>query len=80
MSDGRVEIDVEVNGKDVKVLNSNLDQLEGKSRSAGATIKNLAVSMGLVKVASAAFNRIRQKSPILYRWVMNAVWYEGYRW
>ncbi|MHC6454410.1 hypothetical protein ACYUYL_02225 [Enterococcus faecium] len=27
-----------------------------------------------------AFNRIRQKSPILYRWVMNAVRYEGYRW
>ncbi|ROW93313.1 hypothetical protein EGY01_10785 [Enterococcus faecium] len=26
------------------------------------------------------FNRIRQKSPILYRWVMNAVRYEGYRW
>ncbi len=25
-------------------------------------------------------NRIRQKSPILYRWVMNAVRYEGYRW
>ncbi|MFS1134926.1 tape measure protein, partial [Enterococcus hirae] len=59
MSDGRVEIDVEVNGKDVKVLNSNLDQLEGKSRSAGATIKNLAVSMGLVKVASAAFNTVK---------------------
>ncbi|HAZ0855523.1 sugar ABC transporter permease [Enterococcus faecium] len=28
----------------------------------------------------AFFNRIRQKSPILYRWVMNAVRYEGYRW
>ncbi|MEJ4557712.1 hypothetical protein SJ937_06195, partial [Enterococcus faecium] len=27
----------------------------------------------------AVFNRIRQKSPILYRWVMNAVRYEGYR-
>ncbi|MEM5221295.1 hypothetical protein AACA96_06600, partial [Enterococcus faecium] len=27
----------------------------------------------------AFFNRIRQKSPILYRWVMNAVRYEGYR-
>ncbi|HAQ0879671.1 TPA: hypothetical protein IW781_002288 [Enterococcus faecium] len=29
---------------------------------------------------NAEFNRIRQKSPILYRWVMNAVRYEGYRW
>ncbi|TKO94020.1 hypothetical protein DVY30_13465 [Enterococcus faecium] len=32
-------------------------------------------------VCSVLFlNRIRQKSPILYRWVMNAVRYEGYRW
>ena len=29
---------------------------------------------------AGSFNRIRQKSPILYRWVMNAVRYEGYRW
>ncbi|MCH3272690.1 hypothetical protein ABI161_11945, partial [Enterococcus faecium] len=29
--------------------------------------------------ARVFFNRIRQKSPILYRWVMNAVRYEGYR-
>ncbi len=34
----------------------------------------------LLKVQELAFNRIRQKSPILYRWVMNAVRYEGYRW
>ncbi|MEJ4192610.1 M15 family metallopeptidase, partial [Enterococcus faecium] len=33
----------------------------------------------LLKVQELAFNRIRQKSPILYRWVMNAVRYEGYR-
>ncbi|SAM52810.1 Helix-turn-helix domain protein [Enterococcus faecium] len=32
------------------------------------------------KKQRADFNRIRQKSPILYRWVMNAVRYEGYRW
>ena len=31
-------------------------------------------------VIEMSFNRIRQKSPILYRWVMNAVRYEGYRW
>lgn len=35
-----------------------------------------ATDSGFVKT----FNRIRQKSPILYRWVMNAVRYEGYRW
>lgn len=59
MSDGRVEIEVEVNGKGVTVLNKNLDQLEGKSNKAGASIKNLAVSMGLVKVASAAFDVLK---------------------
>lgn len=36
-------------------------------------------SEALTKLAHL-FNRIRQKSPILYRWVMNAVRYEGYRW
>ncbi|MCH3492309.1 TIGR02391 family protein, partial [Enterococcus faecium] len=33
----------------------------------------------LEESAKEIFNRIRQKSPILYRWVMNAVRYEGYR-
>ncbi len=35
---------------------------------------------GQKAIKSMFFNRIRQKSPILYRWVMNAVRYEGYRW
>ncbi|HAR0768575.1 helix-turn-helix transcriptional regulator [Enterococcus faecium] len=34
----------------------------------------------LLVLTAIIFNRIRQKSPILYRWVMNAVRYEGYRW
>ncbi|MWO10055.1 tape measure protein [Escherichia coli] len=59
MSDGRVEIEVEVNGKGVTVLNKNLDQLEGKSNKAGASIKNLVVSLGLVKVASAGLNVLK---------------------
>ncbi|MGK3881718.1 PTS system mannose/fructose/sorbose family transporter subunit IID, partial [Enterococcus faecium] len=33
----------------------------------------------IMKTHTQFFNRIRQKSPILYRWVMNAVRYEGYR-
>ncbi|MCH3215477.1 helix-turn-helix domain-containing protein, partial [Enterococcus faecium] len=33
----------------------------------------------LLVLTAIIFNRIRQKSPILYRWVMNAVRYEGYR-
>ncbi len=34
----------------------------------------------VIVIDNDTFNRIRQKSPILYRWVMNAVRYEGYRW
>ncbi|EPM8068590.1 tape measure protein [Enterococcus faecium] len=56
MADGRVEIAVEVDGKGVTVLNKNLNQLEKNSNRAGASIKDLVTSVGLVKVASAAFN------------------------
>ncbi|WP_232043717.1 phage tail protein [Enterococcus faecium] len=56
MADGQVVIDVDVNGKDVTGLNKQLNQLEGSSDKAGFSIKNLVVSMGLVKVASAAIS------------------------
>lgn len=55
MADGKIVIAVDVDGNDVTILNKNLDQLEGKSSKAGASIKNMAISMGLVKVAGAAF-------------------------
>ncbi|EOH55880.1 tape measure domain-containing protein [Enterococcus faecium EnGen0263] len=59
MADGRVEIEVDVDDKGVTILNKGLDQLEGKSNKAGASIKNLVVSLGLVKVAAAAFNVLK---------------------
>ncbi|MCF7546175.1 hypothetical protein L3X09_02835 [Enterococcus faecium] len=59
MADGRVEIEVDVGGKGVTILNKGLDQLEGKSNKAGASIKNLVVSLGLFKVAAAAFNVLK---------------------
>lgn len=59
MADGRVEIEVDVDGTGVTILNKGLDQLEGKSNKAGASIKNLVVSLGLVKVAAAAFNVLK---------------------
>ncbi|NTM15625.1 tape measure protein [Enterococcus faecium] len=59
MADGRVEIEVDVDGKGVTIINKGLDQLEGKSNKAGASIKNLVVSLGLVKVAAAAFNVLK---------------------
>ncbi|MDU0320941.1 MULTISPECIES: tape measure protein [unclassified Enterococcus] len=59
MADGQVVIDVDVNGKDVAKLNNQLDQLEDSSTKAGFSIKNLVVSLGLVKVAAAAFNVLK---------------------
>ncbi|HGF7554738.1 TPA: tape measure protein [Enterococcus faecium] len=52
-------IEVDVDGKGVTIINKGLDQLEGKSNKAGASIKNLVVSLGLVKVAAAAFNVLK---------------------
>lgn len=59
MADGRVVISVDVDGKDVKVLNGDLDQLQGKSTKASGGIKNMALAMGAVKVASSAFNLLK---------------------
>lgn len=59
MSDGSVSIAVNVDGKDVTGLNRNLDQLEGKSTKVNRSIKDMAVAIGAVKLASAAFNVLK---------------------
>lgn len=59
MSDGRVVISVDVDGKDVKSLNGDLDQLEGKASKAGGGIKQMATAFGLVKVAGAAIGILK---------------------
>lgn len=59
MSDGRVVISVDVDGKDVKVLNGDLDKLEGKASKAGGGIKQMATAFGLVKVAGAAIGILK---------------------
>ncbi|MEO1782241.1 hypothetical protein BAU18_001834 [Enterococcus diestrammenae] len=59
MSDGRVVISVDVDGKDVKVLNGDLDQLESKASKAGGGIKQMATAFGLVKVAGAAIGVLK---------------------
>ena len=56
---------------EIEVLNKNEKQIF----STGEVSVNLPPQVNDIN-----FNRIRQKSPILYRWVMNAVRYEGYRW
>ena len=59
MSDGTVSISVNVDGKDVTGLNKNLDQLEGKLTKANKSIRDMAVAVGAVKLASAAFNVLK---------------------
>lgn len=59
MDDGTVSIAVNVNGKDVTGLNRDLDQLEGKSTKANKSIRDMAVAVGAVKLASAAFNVLK---------------------
>ncbi|MEJ4797509.1 hypothetical protein SKA13_14270, partial [Enterococcus faecium] len=46
----------------------------GHSKGGAEAANSVAINTNAI-----IFNRIRQKSPILYRWVMNAVRYEGYR-
>lgn len=59
MSDGRVVISVDVNGKNIKILNNDLDQLEGKASKAGSGIKQMVAGFGLVKIASAAIGVLK---------------------
>ncbi|MGG5331615.1 phage tail protein [Enterococcus sp. AZ163] len=59
MADGTVSIDVKVDGKNVSSLNKDLDNLEGKSNKASRGIKDMVAAMELVKVASAAFNVLK---------------------
>lgn len=59
MADGRVVISVDVDGKEVKGLNSDLNQLEGKSSKASGGIKQMATAFGLVKIAGAAMNILK---------------------
>ena len=71
-------------GRDTEVI--LIQHEEGFEVSIGIQkLQNLIIVISciktlLMKKKREFFNRIRQKSPILYRWVMNAVRYEGYRW
>lgn len=59
MSDGRIEINVKANDSDLDRLNGKLKGVEGDSKGAISGIKNIAVSLGLVKIASAAFDVLK---------------------
>ncbi|MEJ4167613.1 hypothetical protein SJ510_14290, partial [Enterococcus faecium] len=52
--------------------------LEQANKKINAELTEAPFEIHLGSTIWKQFNRIRQKSPILYRWVMNAVRYEGY--
>lgn len=59
MADGRVVIAVDADGRPIRTLNSDLDQLEGKGQKSSRGIKEIAVALGAVKIASVAFNVLK---------------------
>lgn len=60
MADGQVEIAVIVDGKQIAVLNKDLDNVGKTGQKASSGLKTIATSLGLVKVASAALNVMKQ--------------------
>lgn len=59
MSDGRVTIDVIAKDEALDRLDGKLGNIEGKGRKASFSIKDMALSMGLVKLASAGFDVLK---------------------
>ena len=59
MADGKITIDVILEDGSVKKGIANLKDLEGVTHKASGGFKNMALAMGAVKVASAAFNILK---------------------
>lgn len=59
MADGSIAIAITVDGKDVDVASKGLDGLGKSGQTASRGIKDMVVSFGLVKVASAAMNVLK---------------------
>lgn len=59
MADGKITIDVMLEDGSVKKGIANLKDLEGVTHKASGGFKNMALAMGAVKVASSAFNVLK---------------------
>ena len=59
MADGVISIQIDADGRPIRSLNSDLDTLEGKSGKASSGIKDIVAGLGLVKIASAAFDVLK---------------------
>lgn len=60
MADGKVSILVDVDGKQVKVLNEELDRVVQKGKQGSSALKDFAIGAGAFKVASAAVDVLKQ--------------------
>ncbi|HES3454334.1 TPA: tape measure domain-containing protein, partial [Streptococcus pyogenes] len=59
-ADGKVTILVDVDGKQVKVLNSELDKVAKHGDKGSSSLKKFAVGAGVFKLASAAVDLVSQ--------------------
>lgn len=59
MADGVISIQIDADGRPIRSLNGDLDTLEGKSGKASSGIKDIVAGLGLVKIASAAFDVLK---------------------
>lgn len=59
MADGQIIIDIITDDGDVKKTVKSIEGLSTGSQKAGSSIKSMVASIGLVKIASAAFNVLK---------------------
>ena len=59
MADGTITIDIIMDDGSVKKGLASINGLEGATNKAGTSIKSMVVAMGLVKIASAAFDVLK---------------------
>lgn len=59
MADGEIRIKVSVDGKDVEATVSGLNNMTKSSEKAAGGIKDIVTSLGMVKIASAAINVLK---------------------
>lgn len=59
MADGTITIDIIMDDGSVKKSLASINGLEGATNKAGTSIKSMVAAMGLVKIASAAFDALK---------------------
>lgn len=60
MADGKVTILVDVDGKQVKVLNDELDRVTQKGQQGSKSLKDFALGAGVFKIVQAGMNLVSQ--------------------